>query len=65
MAFRKKKLALSIRAAYVRRYPDTGQRTANIEWSDGSWTSGDPNNLHMKALLARATRDGIRGLRYD
>ena len=64
MAFRKKTARKSIRTAYVRRYPDTDQRIAHVEWSDGSWTSGDPNSLHMQALLDRAKRDGIRVLRY-
>lgn len=65
MARRKKKTSrASIRTAYVRRYPDTGQRTAHVEWSDGSWTSGDPDNTHMRALLARAEREGVRVLRY-
>ena len=64
--FAKKKTARqSIRTAYVRRYPDTGEKTAHVEWSDGSWTSGDPNSVHMRALLERAKRDGVRVLRYD
>lgn len=63
--FAKKKTARSsIRTAYVRRYPDTGQRTAHVEWSDGSWTSGDPSSVHMRALLERAKREGVHVLRY-
>jgi len=66
MKFRKRKGSRqSIRTAYVRRYPDTGEVIAHVEWSDGTWTSGDPRNLHMKALLERAEREGTRVLRYN
>jgi hypothetical protein len=50
---------LTIRQAYIRRYPDNGQRLAHIEWFDGSWTTGDPENGHMAALIARAHREGV------
>ena len=65
MVFRKKKAVRAlIRTAYVRTYPDTGKTIAHVEWSDGSWTTGDPHNLHMKALLDRAKREGVHVLRY-
>ena len=63
MGFRKKTSRPSIRTAYVRT-DSTGQTTASVEWSDGSWTSGDARNLHMKELLARAKREGLTVLRY-
>jgi hypothetical protein len=50
----------SIRAAGVRTFSDTGQTQAYVEWSDGSRTAGDPDNTHMKALLARAKREGVK-----
>lgn len=49
----------TIRQAYVRRYPNNDQTIAHVEWSDGSWTNGEPGNAHMVALLARASRDGV------
>jgi hypothetical protein len=48
-----------IKAAGIREYPDTGQRQAWVEWDNGSYTTGDPDNTHMKALLARAKRESI------
>jgi hypothetical protein len=48
-----------IRAAGVRTFSDTGQTQAYVEWSDGSRTAGDSNNAHMRALLARAKREGV------
>ena len=64
MAFRKaKKPRSSIRTAYIRTDP-SGETTASVEWSDGAWTSGDPRSVHMKALLDRTEREGIRVLRY-
>lgn len=31
-----------------------------VSWSDGSTTAGDVKNTHMRALLARAAREGVR-----
>jgi hypothetical protein len=54
--------------AYTRRYRDTGQVKAYVEWSDGSRTEGDaynfrglflPEGTHMGALFDRALRDGL------
>lgn len=47
-----------ITAAYIRHYRDSGQKTAYIEWRDGSRTEGDPNNAHMLALLSKAHLQG-------
>jgi len=47
-------------AAYVRTYTDSGQTKAYIEWDDGSFTEGEPNNAHMTALFERAKREGVR-----
>jgi hypothetical protein len=49
-----------IRAAGVRTFSDTGQTQAYVEWGDGSSTTGDPSNVHMQALLARAKREGVK-----
>lgn len=57
----------TIRRAYTRRYTDTGQCKAYVEWSDGSRTEGEatrrhnpprPEGSHMQALFARATSEG-------
>jgi len=52
--------------AYTRRYSDTGQCKAYIEWSDGTRTEGEarsynkvPIGAHMQALFDRALRDGL------
>lgn len=54
----------TIKRAYLRTYPDSGQRTAYIEWSDGSrtegCTTGNGTGLHMRVLFARAQREGIK-----
>lgn len=53
-----------ITRAYIRHYSDNGQTTAYIEWSDGSRTEGEATGngpgLHMRALFARAQREGIK-----
>jgi hypothetical protein len=62
-----------ITRAYVRRYSDSGQITAYIEWSDGSRTEGNLHyhdhphrrliptfGAHMHALFAAANRQGVR-----
>jgi hypothetical protein len=46
--------------ASVTTYLDTGQTIARVDWADGSSTTGDPENTHMQALLARARREGIK-----
>jgi hypothetical protein len=49
--------------AYTRRYSDSGQVTTYVVWTDARGragrTEGDVSNAHMKALLARAAREGI------
>jgi hypothetical protein len=55
----RRKKRQEICAAGVRTFSDTGQTQAYVEWDDGSHTTGDPNNTHMKALLARAKREGV------
>jgi hypothetical protein len=56
-------MIVSIEDAFVRTYSDSGQRTAYVEWTDSKGhtgrTEGNPTNAHMKALLARATREGV------
>jgi len=47
--------------ACLRTYSDTGQTVAVVEWMSGSQTSGDPDGTHMKALMARAEREGLVG----
>lgn len=53
----------TITGARVTHYQDNKQTIAYIDWRDEQdktgTTSGDPNNEHMKALLARAEREGI------
>lgn len=53
----------SIEDAYVRTYGDTGQRTAYVEWTDHKGhtgrTEGPENSARMRALLARAKREGV------
>jgi len=50
--------------ARVTRYQDNGQTIAYVGWRDlrgkEGTTLGDPNNQHMRALLARARNEGIR-----
>ncbi len=53
--------------AYTRRYTDSGQCKAYVEWSDGSRTEGEarsynqmPIGPHMTALFERAVRDGLK-----
>lgn len=48
--------------AYVRHYTDNDQRTAYVEWSDGSRTegNGDTPGVHMLSLFTKAQREGIR-----
>lgn len=52
-----------ITKAYIRTYSDNGQTVAYVEWIDDQGktgrTEGKPNSWHMKALLARAKREGI------
>lgn len=53
-----------ITKAYIRTYSDSGQVQAGVEWVDHrgkkGTTQGDPENMHMKALLIRAKREGIK-----
>jgi hypothetical protein len=53
-----------ITKAYIRKYTDNGQIKAYVEWTDNrnehGRTEGDPNSTHMKALLARAEREGVK-----
>ena len=52
-----------ITKAEIITYWDNGQTIAYVSWVDtpGSHgtTEGDPANLHMRALLARAKREGV------
>jgi hypothetical protein len=53
-----------ITKAYIRTYSDSGQVQAGVEWVDHRGktgrTVGDPENMHMKALLTRAKREGVK-----
>jgi len=49
----------TIKRAYVRHYSDNNQTTAYVEWSDGSSTEGEQDNLHMRELFKRAEREGL------
>jgi hypothetical protein len=53
-----------ILSARVTHYADNGQTIAYVEWRDTrgkiGTTSGNPDNAHMQALLARATREGVQ-----
>lgn len=55
----------TIKRAYTRHYSDNDQLAAYVEWSCGSRTEGaaeaplSPSGLHMRALFARAERDGL------
>jgi hypothetical protein len=52
---------------YTRRYSDSGQCSAYVEWSDGTRTEGPARNYnqmpvgkHMIALFERAVRNGLK-----
>ena len=53
-----------ITKAYIRTYSDSGQVTAYVEWIDrdgkAGRTEGSQYGWHMKALMARARREGLR-----
>lgn len=53
-----------ITAAIVGRHADTKQIFARVVWQDTTGavgtTEGEPLNLHMQELLARAEREGVR-----
>ena len=53
----------SIYRAVVRTYTDSGQTVAYVDWTDtkgkAGVTTGDPDNAHMQALLARAEQEGL------
>lgn len=54
---------MTITKAYIRRYRDNGQTKAYVEWINArgvsARTEGSPKNTHMRALMARAEREGI------
>ena len=54
----------TINKAYVRLYTDSQQVTAYVEWTNAKGktgrTEGKPSGAHMKALLARAKREGVK-----
>lgn len=65
-------MTLKITRTIVRRYSDTGQVTAYVEWHDGSRTEGALRSFdhphrdlipsfgtHMHALFAKAKREGV------
>lgn len=63
-----KRQPLTITKIYTRHYRDNGQRTAYVDWSDGSRTEGAaekyhgiliPQGGHMGALFDRALREGL------
>jgi len=49
--------------AEIRHYDDNGQTIAYVSWIDSrserGTTQGNPDNLHMQALLQRAEREGV------
>lgn len=53
-----------ITKAYIREYSDSGQITAYVEWIDTNGksgrTEGHPQGVHMRALLDRARREGVK-----
>lgn len=53
-----------IEKAEIRKYSDSGQRTAYVSWVDSKGekgcTEGPPKNLHMQALIARARREKVK-----
>lgn len=50
--------------AEIVHYGDTGQVQAKVRWQSSNGaegtTEGEPDNLHMQALLDRAVRSGVR-----
>lgn len=48
----------------IRKYTDSGQTKAIVSWIDHKGkkgtTEGDPKNGHMKALMDRAEREGVK-----
>jgi hypothetical protein len=56
-------MIVKITKAYIRTYTDSGQTKAYVEWVDRKGergrTEGEPDNLHMLALLARAQREDV------
>lgn len=48
----------------VRTYSDNGQVKAIVSWKDSNGksgtTEGDPKTAHMKALMDRAKREGVK-----
>jgi len=56
-------IAAQTRLDEMRRYSDTGQITAYVEWiaQDGATgrTEGTPGGTHMNALFSRAVREGV------
>lgn len=58
------KACREISKAYIRTYSDSEQRTAYVEWSDGSRTEGTVHGngvgLHMRSLLQQAVNSGLK-----
>ena len=59
---------MQIKRVYTRHYRDNNQRTAYVEWADGSRTEGPaddyhgvlvPCGVHMGMLFDKALRDGL------
>lgn len=63
MANTKWKQPASITAVRITKYADNGQTLASVTWSDGADTTGAPDGLHMKALIAAAKRNGVKVVR--
>jgi hypothetical protein len=56
-------MIVKVTAAYVRKYSDSGQITAYVEWVDergqSCRTEGKPHGLHMAELFRRAKREKV------
>lgn len=50
----------SITAASITHNATTGLTLASITWSDGWRTSGKLSHPHIRALVERAERDGVK-----
>lgn len=62
-------MAAKIKRIYTRRYHDTGQCTAYVDWANGVRTEGAaedyhgillPKGVHLGAVFDRALNDGLK-----
>lgn len=60
---------MKIKRAYTRHYRDNDQRSAYVDWADGSRTEGEaedyhgillPVGMHMGLLFERALAQGLK-----